>query len=45
MSPPRRLAAILAIDAVGYRGLKREDEVGTARAARDYPNTSYPVNN
>ena len=32
MTAPRRLAAILAADVVGYSRLMGEDEAGTARA-------------
>jgi len=45
MTEKRRLAAIMAIDVVGYSRLMGEDEVGTARAVREYPDTSGPVNN
>src|SRR5277367_5586879 len=36
MSETRRLAAIVAIDVVGYSRLMGEDEVGTARAVREH---------
>jgi hypothetical protein len=35
MSAPRRLAAILAVDVVGYSRLMGEDEARTARAVRE----------
>jgi adenylate cyclase len=35
MTAARRLAAIMAIDAVGYSRLMGEDEAGTATAVRD----------
>jgi class 3 adenylate cyclase len=34
MTAARRLAAILAVDVVGYSRLMGEDEAGTARRAR-----------
>ncbi len=34
MTAARRLAAILAVDVVGYSRLMGEDEAGTARAVR-----------
>jgi class 3 adenylate cyclase len=34
MTAPRRLAAILAVDVVGYSRLTGEDEAGTAPAGR-----------
>jgi TolB-like protein/Tfp pilus assembly protein PilF len=36
MSETRRLAAIMAIDVVGYSRLMGEDEAGTARAVREH---------
>src|ERR1700674_2882862 len=36
MTAARRLAAILAIDVVGYSRLMGEDEAGTARAVREH---------
>ena len=36
MTPSRRLAAIMAIDVVGYSRLMGEDEAGTALAVRDH---------
>ena len=35
MTETRRLAAIMAIDVVGYSRLMGEDEAGTARAVRE----------
>jgi class 3 adenylate cyclase len=36
MTAGRRLAAILAVDVVGYSRLMGEDEAGTARAVREH---------
>ena len=36
MTENRRLAAIMAIDVVGYSRLMGEDEAGTARAVREH---------
>jgi adenylate cyclase len=36
MTEKRRLAAIMAVDVVGYSRLMGEDEAGTARAVRDH---------
>jgi adenylate cyclase len=36
MSATRKLAAILAVDVVGYSRLMCEDEAGTARAVREH---------
>jgi hypothetical protein len=44
MTSTRRLAAIIAIDVVGHSRLMAEDEAGTARAARECPETPGPVN-
>src|ERR1700676_122861 len=43
MTGTRRLAAILAIDVVGYSRLMGEDEVGTARAVRDHREAARPL--
>jgi TolB-like protein/class 3 adenylate cyclase/TPR repeat protein len=40
---PRRLAAILAADVVGYSRLMGEDEEGTARAVREHRETARPI--
>ncbi len=40
---PRKLAAILAGDIVGYSRLMGEDEVGTARAVRDLRDAAAPI--
>jgi class 3 adenylate cyclase len=37
MTAARRLAAIMAVDVVGYSRLMGEDEAGTARAVRERP--------
>jgi len=39
----RRLAAILAIDVVGYSRLMGEDEAGTARAVREHREAARPI--
>jgi hypothetical protein len=36
MTGARRLAAIMAVDFVGYRRLMGEDEAGTARAVKEH---------
>ena len=43
MTAARRLSAILAADVVGYSRLMGEDEVGTARAVRDYRAAAAPI--
>jgi adenylate cyclase len=43
MSETRRLAAILALDVVGYSRLMGEDEVGTARAVREHREEARPI--
>jgi TolB-like protein/class 3 adenylate cyclase len=43
MSGTRRLAAILAVDVVGYSRLMGEDEVGTARAVREHREAASPI--
>jgi class 3 adenylate cyclase len=39
----RRLAAIMAIDVVGYSRLMGEDEAGTARAVREHREAAQPI--
>jgi TolB-like protein/class 3 adenylate cyclase len=43
MTAARRLAAILAADAVGYSRLMGEDEAGTARAVREHREAARPI--
>ena len=43
MTAARRLAAILAIDVVGYSRLMGEDEAGTARAVREHREAARPI--
>jgi len=43
MTAARRLAAILAVDVVGYSRLMGEDEAGTARAVREHREAAQPV--
>src|SRR3974377_458293 len=43
LSGARRLAAILAVDVVGYSRLMGEDEAGTARAVRERREAAAPV--
>src|ERR1700738_3668910 len=43
MAAPRRLAAIMAVDAVGYSRLMGEDEAGTARAVREHREAARPI--
>jgi len=43
MTAARRLAAILAVDVVGYSRLMGEDEVGTARAVREHREAASPI--
>src|SRR5271155_2662674 len=43
MTETRRLAAILAIDVVGYSRLMGEDEAGTARAVREHREAARPI--
>ena len=43
MTEIRRLAAIMAIDVVGYSRLMGEDEVGTAQAVREQHETTRPI--
>ena len=43
MTAARRLAAILAVDVVGYSRLMGEDEAGTARAVRGHREAARPI--
>ena len=43
MTAPRRLAAILAVDVVGYSRLMGEDEAGTARAVGESREAARPI--
>src|ERR1700752_1729836 len=43
MTENRRLAAIMAVDVVGYSRLMGEDEAGTARALRDHREAGRPL--
>jgi adenylate cyclase len=43
MTGTRRLAAIMAIDVVGYSRLMGEDETGTARAVREHRDGVRPI--
>ena len=43
MAETRRLAAIMAIDVVGYSRLMGEDEAGTARAVREHREAARPI--
>jgi TolB-like protein/class 3 adenylate cyclase len=43
MTGARRLAAILAVDVVGYSRLMGEDEAGTARAVREHREAARPI--
>ncbi len=43
MTATRRLAAIMAIDIVGYSRLMGEDEAGTARSVREHREAARPV--
>jgi adenylate cyclase len=43
MSATRRLAAIMAIDVVGYSRLMGEDEAGTARAVKEHRDAARPI--
>jgi adenylate cyclase len=43
MDGTRRLAAILALDVVGYSRLMGADEAGTARAAREHRRAARPI--
>jgi adenylate cyclase len=43
MSETRRLAAIMAVDVVGFSRLMGEDEAGTARAVREHREAALPI--
>ena len=43
MIATRRLAAIMAVDVVGYSRLMGEDEAGTARAVREHRDAARPI--
>src|SRR5271163_4855762 len=43
MAETRRLAAIMAVDVVGYSRLMGEDEAGTARAVREHRDAARPI--
>jgi class 3 adenylate cyclase len=43
MTEARKLAAIMAIDVVGYSRLMGEDEAGTARAVREHREAARPI--
>jgi adenylate cyclase len=43
MAETRKLAAIMAIDVVGYSRLMGEDEAGTARAVREHGDAARPL--
>jgi len=43
MAEPRKLAAILAADVVGYSRLMGEDEAGTAKAVREHREAAAPI--
>ena len=43
MAETRRLAAIVAIDVVGYSRMMGEDEAGTARAVREHREAARPI--
>ena len=43
MAEPRKLAAIMALDVVGYSRLMGEDEAGTARAVRAHREAALPI--
>jgi adenylate cyclase len=43
MTATRRLAAIMAIDVVGYSRLMGEDESGTARSVREHREAARPI--
>src|SRR5947209_9302129 len=43
MSVTRKLAAIMAVDVVGYSRLMGEDEAGTARAVREHRDAGGPL--
>jgi TolB-like protein/class 3 adenylate cyclase len=43
MNATRRLAAIMAVDVVGYSRLMGEDEAGTARAVKEHRDAARPI--
>ena len=43
MTESRRLAAIMAVDVVGYSRLMGEDEAGTAKAVREHRQAAVPI--
>ena len=43
MAETRKLAAIMAVDVVGYSRLMGADEAGTARAVREHRNAARPL--
>jgi class 3 adenylate cyclase len=43
MGETRKLAAIMAVDVVGYSRLMSEDEAGTARAVREHRRAAVPI--
>jgi adenylate cyclase len=43
MTEARKLAAIMAVDVVGYSSLMGEDEAGTARAVREHREAARPI--
>ena len=43
MTETRKLAAIMAIDVVGYSRLMGDDEAGTARAVREHREAVRPI--
>src|SRR5580700_5198294 len=43
MAETRKLAAIMAVDVVGYSRLMGEDEAGTARAVREHRDAARPL--
>src|ERR1700691_6281931 len=43
MTATRRLAAIMAIDVVGYSRLMGQDEAGTARSVREHREAGRPI--
>src|ERR1700683_1856724 len=43
MAQTRKLAAIMAVDVVGYSRLMGEEEAGTARAVREHRDSARPI--
>jgi hypothetical protein len=43
MTESRRLAAIMAVDVMGYSRLIGVDEAGTARAVREHREAARPI--